>query len=250
MSKWTWSKWTWADWERDPALRRCGFAAKGLWMDMLCLMDAGEERGFLTVNHRAATNTEIARMLRADARTVERLIGELEANGVFSRDDRLAVYSRRMLRDASTSRMNAENGSRGGNPQLKKNKELGEIPVNQPVKAREEVDIDKNKRDKPLPSKAPSAKADAPAEPPLVFPDWLPIDAWRDFVEHRKQMRKPMTPNAKRLLIQKLGMFHAKGIDVAAALNASTTNGWTGVFEPKEQPASPQYRMAVSPGAI
>ena len=36
-----------ADWAKDPNLRRCRKAEKGLWVDMLCLMHECEERGFL-----------------------------------------------------------------------------------------------------------------------------------------------------------------------------------------------------------
>ena len=33
-----WAKWYWGDWRKDARLRRCSFAARGLWADMLSLM--------------------------------------------------------------------------------------------------------------------------------------------------------------------------------------------------------------------
>ena len=134
MSSLPWSQFYWADWERDPGLRMCSYAAKGLWMDMLCRMDASTERGFLLAGDRAATNAEIAKMVGGERRTVERLIGELEAQRVLSRDGRAAIYSRRMCRDAAISRRNAENGKLGGNPQLANNNDLEKKAVNPPVK--------------------------------------------------------------------------------------------------------------------
>lgn len=134
MSNLPWSKFYWADWERDPGLRACSYAAKGLWMDMLCRMDASTERGFLLAGDRAATNAEIAKMVGGERRTVERLIGELEAQRVLSRDGRAAIYSRRMCREVAISRRNAENGKLGGNPQLANNNDLDKKAVNPPVK--------------------------------------------------------------------------------------------------------------------
>lgn len=85
-------------WSRDPGLRACGYAAKGLWMDMLCQMDASDEVGFLVIAGRPATVTEIAKLVGGDRRAVGRLVVELEANGVFSRDERGAIYSRNLAR--------------------------------------------------------------------------------------------------------------------------------------------------------
>ena len=35
------------DWFKDPALRSVSLAARGLWIDMLCLMFEGDHRGYL-----------------------------------------------------------------------------------------------------------------------------------------------------------------------------------------------------------
>jgi hypothetical protein len=62
----------------------------------------------------------------------------------------------------------------------------------------------------------------------------MPLRSWSEFVEGRRQSRKPLTPIAAKLLIRKLEGFHNRGLDVAAALDASTTAGWQGVFEPRQ----------------
>ena len=85
---------------------------------MLALMHASTEGGYLTINGRAATAKDLARIIGQDPRTVARLIDELEKNGVFSRDARGAIYSRRMVRDAATLQRDIENGRKGGNPRL------------------------------------------------------------------------------------------------------------------------------------
>ena len=93
-----WDKWSYEAWMRDPGLRRCSAASRGIWKDMLCLMDASPERGYLVVRGRPATATEIARATGNDARTVTRAINQLGENGVYSRDDRGVIFNRRMSR--------------------------------------------------------------------------------------------------------------------------------------------------------
>jgi hypothetical protein len=138
-----WSKFCWADWMCDAELSLCSLAAQGLWMRMLCQMDASNERGFLVSGGRATTPAEIAKLVCCDRRTVERLLVELEERRVFSRDDRGAIFSRRMTRDDAIARRNATNGQRGGNPVLLKNKDISDLPVNPQVKAEEETEEDK-----------------------------------------------------------------------------------------------------------
>jgi hypothetical protein len=51
-------------------------------------------------------------------RTLERCVAELEANGVFSRDQRGMIFSRRMIRDVKAFSAAQEAGSTRGNPWL------------------------------------------------------------------------------------------------------------------------------------
>jgi uncharacterized protein YdaU (DUF1376 family) len=82
----------------------------------------------------------------------------------------------------------------------------------------------------------PSPKTPKPAPVALVavLPNWMPLRSWSEFVEGRRQSRKPLTPIAAKILIRKLEGFHDRGLDVAAALDASTAAGWQGVFEPRQ----------------
>lgn len=99
----TWTKFYWSDWLSDPGLRRCSMTARGLWMDLLCYMAQHDPIGILAVQGEALSISDIARMtgiMETDAST---LVGELERNGVFSRDRKGRIYSRRMVRDAKVS---------------------------------------------------------------------------------------------------------------------------------------------------
>jgi hypothetical protein len=56
--------------------------------------------------------------------------------------------------------------------------------------------------------------------------------AWNEFLQHRKEKRAPMTPTAQKNMF---GKFTTWGVESAvAAIDAAISNGWTGVFEPKQ----------------
>lgn len=107
-----------ADWRAEPTLALVSEGARLLWMEMLMLMAECDERGFLLVNGRRPTPAQIAVLTRTDPEKVVDRLRELEENGVFNRDRRGVVYSRRMVQDEKTSRKNKENGMQGGNPTL------------------------------------------------------------------------------------------------------------------------------------
>src|SRR5260221_494809 len=94
-----WMKWYPADWRADPRLRMCGYAARGLWADLLSLMHEAEPYGYLLINGISPTTRQIASLLGGSEREVKSLLDELEIAGVFSRADGGAIISRRMVRD-------------------------------------------------------------------------------------------------------------------------------------------------------
>lgn len=55
----------------------------------------------------------------------------------------------------------------------------------------------------------------------------------RDFVEHRKQIRKPLSENAMKLLLKKLGELSGNAGTQIEILQQSIINGWAGVFSLK-----------------
>jgi DNA-binding transcriptional regulator YhcF (GntR family) len=67
------------------------------------------------------------------------------------------------------------------------------------------------------------------------LPDCIPADAWNGWVEMRKQRKKPLTDRAYNQAIDKLAAFMAKGQNITEVLDRSTMNGWTDLYEIKEQ---------------
>lgn len=69
------------------------------------------------------------------------------------------------------------------------------------------------------------------AKPSL--PDWLPLEAWRGYLEMRRKARKPPTDRAISDILGKLGELRMKGHDPTTILDNSTRNNWTDIYEPK-----------------
>lgn len=103
MSNHRYSKFWWQDWQRDGALRMCSLAARGFWMELLCLAHDGNPVGHVTVNGKAPTNRQLALIAGCSEKEVTKLMAELEDSGVFSRTDNGVIFSRRMVRDADKS---------------------------------------------------------------------------------------------------------------------------------------------------
>ncbi len=114
-----WLRFYTADWRGDAGLRAVGFAARGLWMDMLSLMHEAAPYGHLVVNGKPLDAARLAARLGGTAKEVQHLLDLLEAEGVFSRTDDGAIFSRRMVRDAEKAERDRVNGRGGGNPRLR-----------------------------------------------------------------------------------------------------------------------------------
>jgi len=74
-----------------------------------------------------------------------------------------------------------------------------------------------------------------PPSPEQILPEWLPAADWQDFVDHRKQIKKPLTDGALKRCVNDLAKLRAGGENIAAVLNSSIVNGWAGLFAVKKQ---------------
>lgn len=107
------------DWMKDPSLRRCSKAAKGVWIDMICLSFECEERGVFASSGEPWPDSDIAAAVGGDITEVLNAIAELLAKGVCSRNSSGALFCRRVVRDEQKRRLCSEAGQRGGgNPNL------------------------------------------------------------------------------------------------------------------------------------
>lgn len=103
------------DWFSEPSLRQVTLSARGLWMDMLCIMHESPRRGFLLqANGTPITNEQLARLAGCSAEEAAHLLGQLEDAGVFSRDGNDVIYNRRMVNDERIRESRVSAGRKGG----------------------------------------------------------------------------------------------------------------------------------------
>jgi len=76
--------------------------------------------------------------------------------------------------------------------------------------------------------------------PPWEPPPWLNLEAWREFEQHRRELRKPLTDRARDLnakLLRELTQEQQQ-----ACIEASIAAGWTGLFPDRITGKGPQGR--------
>jgi hypothetical protein len=86
------------DWRADPVFT-CSLAARGLWREMLDMMHAQEQYGYLAINGSPIPPEGIARYCGCSLAEYDSLLDELSRAGVPSRTSDGIIYSRRMVRD-------------------------------------------------------------------------------------------------------------------------------------------------------
>jgi hypothetical protein len=87
------------DWRGDQALRAVSIAARGLWMEYICIMHEAEPYGHLLLNGMPVEHAMLARMTGVSVTEVSDLIAELRQAGVMSVTSEGVIFSRRMVRD-------------------------------------------------------------------------------------------------------------------------------------------------------
>jgi len=115
-----WMKFHPQDWRADERLRMCSLSARGLWLEMMCIMHRSEKYGFLLIAGKAPTDTQLAFQVGTTPEQVSQLLAELRTAEVYSATSSGVIYSRRMVRDEKKSKINAKNGKKGtqGEPSL------------------------------------------------------------------------------------------------------------------------------------
>lgn len=93
-------------------------------------------------------------------------------------------------------------------------------------------------------SAAPSAKKKAPNFDPMTAkPSNVSDQAWADWCQHRREIRKPLTKTSCERQASQLAKHHAPD----AVINQSISNGWTGLFPDKVLPGAQQGQRRKGP---
>lgn len=113
-----WFKFYPTDWKADTQLKLCSAAARGFWMEMLCICHDAKPYGHFLINGVAPTDAELTVLTGIKLEQISELIGELSSRGIFSRTAKGVIYSRKLVRQGQMSSEGKKNGKIGGNPSL------------------------------------------------------------------------------------------------------------------------------------
>ena len=213
------------DWLSEESLKALGYAHRGLWIDMLCLMGRSPQKGFLLKpNGDPADGSWIASQRGGTTEEVERLIEDMRREAVFSTDDQGRIYNRRMRREMSVQERQSEGGKLGA-----KRRWLGMGADGLPMGSLDNDNVVSSKK----------------KEVVVVLPDSLNcepfLSAWNDWRAYRKEARlRWYTSLGLTRLFKRLA---AHGAETAAAMiHQSIENNWQGIFDLKSGTARPASR--------
>lgn len=187
-----------SDWLSDPALRSCSIAAKGLWIELLCLMWNSPERGVLrTVSGHKMDPKRISKSVGLRTFQCQKLITELQENGVLSLTEDGAICSRRMRRDESLRRRRRECGKLGGNPILVNQEDNHEVNQNPEVLQKSDVIYQKSEL---IPPVSPLPEPVAERQDALFQIDQKLIAWWNSLPGVKHTSRRALTPAQRRVV--------------------------------------------------
>ena len=89
-------------WSGNRSLRACSPAARGFWVDLLCICSANA--GYLHINEHPVDDSQLARMVGESVKSVRAWLVELGEAGVFSVDDK-GLYSSHMRKTVGTAKV-------------------------------------------------------------------------------------------------------------------------------------------------
>lgn len=122
------------DWKKDAKLSRCSTAARGVWIDLLCVMHDEDRSGEL-----CGTADELGILARCSASEVVQALTELQAKGAAEvtkeRNGMWRVCNRRMCKDAEKRKRNAER-------QMRHRNSSRDGPITPPITPLSESDIE------------------------------------------------------------------------------------------------------------
>lgn len=242
------------DWLGNANLKRCSHEEKGIWVDILCLMNDSDTPGCLKW-----TLKEIAKAVGTKVDKVKKLAEKgvikgsddpktmIHFSDFFAQKNSKPIeiliffdmpgplwYSSRMVRDHYLKIKRGANGIKSlANPNVPRSK----------IDKDTQLLIDKV-------SSSPSlTDADADADiktdvfikkntkrkiEKIDLPDFIDEQDWSDFLQHRKDSKSPMSTMAQNRAITILSKLTTNKEEAKEIINNSIANGWKGLFPIKQ----------------
>ena len=228
------------DWTGDPRIRLVSLAARGLWLECLCLMRTAPRTGYLETSRGVPVpDGSLARIAGVPEEELPAIMRELSDAGIPSIEEQTGVwYCRRMVEESGKAGKCSEAGRRGGgNPALKSDERK--------PRERAERKAAKPEKETKVSSDAACASAQSSAESvpfaALMSPEQSSSPefsaAWSQWISFRKQKKNAIQENTARLQLAKLASYADISTQVAV-IEQSIMQGWTGLFDLKATSAS------------
>lgn len=198
-------------WLGNGDLCRCSREERAYFIDLLCIGWTLNPRGEFQTDGKPWSLEEIAACVRGDNSDNLRLLKSLIDRTVLKTDRKTGVvYDSRMRRDWEKKQRKSMAAKKSGTLVLK----ADEKPPQQ-----EKVKADPPKKKENL-FYIPASTAGTELEATL-----------RQFIDHRRKIRKPMTDHAVDLLVKKLSRYPLD--QQIELLETAIANGWQGPVWPK-----------------
>jgi len=207
-----WLKFYPQDWLTDIELRYCSSAARGTLIDLMCLAHRQEDYGVVMDDMELSTRKKVAKCLSITLRTFDNhLTSLIQMKRICIADDG-RLFIKRMVQDSEYSNKQSAFGSKGGNPTLKAT-----------LKPEQNKSKNKNKKQ----NKKQKESFDFPG-------DWMKSlkfqDAWNNWNQHRKEIKKPQTSASIKQQLNKLNELGEP--EAIRWINNAIMQGWQGLYEP------------------
>lgn len=214
-----------AEFATDPKVQMMPEAMQRRLVMLFCLQCSNGIETF----HETERETSIAFALRISDEELAETKALFLRKGFINEDWTLCNWSKRQYAsDSSTARV------RRHREKQKQESEKGETFQERSCNALEQnrTDTEQKKETPPTPRKR-GAGFDALSIP---LPDFMPEEAWAEWVADRKARGKPITERAAQLQLRTLAELSSKGFDPAAVIRHSISCGYQGLFPPTTIP--------------
>jgi DNA-binding transcriptional ArsR family regulator len=167
----------------------------------------------------------VAQRCSMGERTVQGHIGDLEADGVITRQERKGRSTVYRI-DPRRIRTPAESAP----PQNLRPTPADSAPT--PPQNLRPTPADSAPRTVNEPSNEPSKESLKKRASAFVLPEWIDRELWDTW--HTCEKRKKATDSQKHLAAKKLGQWRDEGIDWRQALENAAMAGWQGLYKPQQ----------------
>lgn len=128
------------DWMSDSRLRLCSAGARGLWIDIMCLMYLSSERGYLLIDDTVLDEKMLQKTLGYDAQEFDVFFTELIKYKIIKKDEKNRYFCKTMVNAQQLSEKRSTSGKLGGNPNLRVLVKQNDVLVASLVKQNQNLD--------------------------------------------------------------------------------------------------------------